>query len=143
MTVLNRKTRLSKIIAVALMLMSTMLISACSGSAERVFFVEPEDGATVASPVEFLMGAENFIIEPSGEINDGAGHLHILIDVDCTAAGEIVPADDNHVHFGKGQTAAELELAPGEHKLCLQAADGSHTALEGEGMTHEITITVE
>jgi len=148
MTALNGKKRIGNLIAIAFMLISTMLIAACSGSggsgsAERVFFVEPEDGATVANPVEFKMGAENFTIEPAGEIHDGAGHQHILVDVDCVTAGEVIPADDSHVHFGNAQTEAKLELAPGEHKLCLQAADGSHTALEGEGMTHEITITVE
>ena len=135
--------RVSQFVAIALMLMMMIVMAACSGSTERVFFTEPADGATVASPVEFQMGAENFNIEPAGEINEGAGHLHILVDVDCVAAGEVIPSDDNHVHFGKAQTEAELELTPGEHKLCLQAADGSHTALEGEGMTHEITITVE
>ncbi len=143
MTVFNRRVRIGKLIAIGLLLMSTMLIAACSASTERVFFVEPADGATVTSPVEFKMGAENFSIEPAGEITDGAGHLHILVDVECVAAGEIIPSDEAHVHFGKAQTSAELELTPGEHKLCLQAADGSHAALEGEGMTHEITITVE
>ena len=47
-----------------------------------------------------------------------------------------------HLHFGDGSIETELALTPGEHTLCLQAADGAHTALPGEGMTHTISITV-
>lgn len=65
-----------------------------------------------------------------------------MVDVDCVPGGQVVPADDNHLHFGKGQTEATLELTPGEHTLCLQAADGAHTALAGEGATQIVRITV-
>jgi hypothetical protein len=124
-----------------------LLLMACGASEEasgsRVFFTSLEDGATVSSPVKFEWSAEDFTIEPAGEIHEGAGHLHLLFDTDCIEAGIVIPTDDNHVHFGKGQTEAELELAPGEHTVCLQAADGVHAALEGEGMTQVIKITVE
>lgn len=124
-----------------------LLLMACGASEEasgpRVFFTSPEDGATVSSPVKFEWSSEDFTIEPAGEIHEGAGHLHLLFDTDCIEPGIVIPADDNHVHFGGGQTEAELELAPGEHTVCLQAADGVHAALEGEGMTQVIKITVE
>ena len=50
-----------------------------SSSGPRVFFVTPEDGATVSSPVSFEFGHENFMIEArgDGEIHEGAGHHHI------------------------------------------------------------------
>ncbi len=38
---------------------------------------------------------------------------------------------------------AELTLPPGQHTLCLQAADGAHVALPGTGMTHQISISVQ
>ncbi len=57
-------------------------------------------------------------------------------------AGEAIPKDDNHQHFGDGSTEADLELAAGTHTLCLQAADGAHVALVGDGMTQQITVTV-
>ncbi len=124
-----------------------LLLMACGATEEasepRVFFTSPEDGATVSSPVKFEWSAEDFTIEPAGEIHEGAGHLHLMIDTACLEPSTIIPADDNHVHFGKAQTEAELELAPGEHTICLQAADGGHAALEGEGMTQVIKITVE
>ena len=33
-----------------------------------------------------------------------------------------------------------LDLAPGEHTLCLQVGDGAHTALD---LTSEITVNVD
>ena len=82
------------------------------------------------------------VVEPSGEINDGAGHFHILVDTDYIAAGEVIPTDEQHLHYGKGQTTVSLELSPGEHTLRLQFADGAHTALEGEQFQDTITVIV-
>lgn len=105
-----------------------------------VHFASPEDGATVTDPVHVEMMAVNFTIEPAGEVRDGAGHFHIMIDVPCVTPGEVIPSDENHLHFGQGQTSAELELAAGEHTLCLQAGNGEHVALD---LTDTISITVE
>lgn len=117
-----------------------IVVDDAPSDAPRVYFVTPSDGATVSSPVQVEMGADNFTIEPAGAITEGAGHFHIMIDVGCVAPGETIPMDDNHRHFGNGQTEVELELTPGEHALCLQAGNGIHTALD---LTQEITITVE
>ncbi|MGH8897457.1 MAG: DUF4399 domain-containing protein [Egibacteraceae bacterium] len=104
-----------------------------------VDFAEPQNGATVSSPVTVKMKAEGITIEPAGVVRPGAGHFHVMIDTPCPAAGQVIPADDTHKHYGKGQTEATLELTPGQHTLCLQAADGAHTAL---APTKTITITV-
>lgn len=106
----------------------------------EVYFASPEDGATVTDPVHVEMMAVNFTIEPAGEVHDGAGHFHIMIDVPCVTPGEVIPSDANHLHFGQGQTTAELELEAGEHTLCLQAGNGEHVALD---LTDTISITVE
>jgi len=45
-------------------------------------------------------------------------------------------------HFGDGSVESDLDLSSGTHTLCLQAADGAHIALEGEGMTDAITLFV-
>lgn len=104
-----------------------------------VDFVEPQNGATVSSPVTVKMKAEGITIEPAGAVRPGAGHFHVMIDTPCAPPGQVIPADDTHKHYGKAQTEATLELAPGQHTLCLQAADGAHTAL---ALTKTITITV-
>jgi hypothetical protein len=108
----------------------------------KVFFVAPADGATVASPVKIQMGVEGMEVKPAGQIQDGSGHHHIIIDADPVAKGTLVPADDNHKHFGKGQTETELNLTPGQHTLQLQFANGVHLSY-GEQMSAKITITVE
>lgn len=107
----------------------------------EVSFESPSDGATVGSPVTLVMAASGVSLEPGGEVNPGAGHLHVMIDTECVPPGETVPSDESHVHFGaEPLTEREIELEPGEHTLCLQLGDGVHTATD---VTETITITVE
>ena len=108
-----------------------------------VGFEQPADGASVGSPFEVVMAATGLVVEPSGEINEGAGHFHILVDTDFVPAGQVIPTDEQHLHYGKGQTEISLELEPGEHTLRLQFADGAHTALEGDQYRDTITVVVE
>ena len=121
----------------------TIIVFVEEDAAEQsVAFFDPLDGTTVSSPFEVLMTATGLVVEPSGEVNEDAGHFHILVDTDFVAAGEVIPTDEVHLHYGKGQTAVSLELEPGEHTLRLQFADGLHTALEGDQYTDTITVIV-
>jgi hypothetical protein len=105
-----------------------------------VRIVSPADGATVTSPVKVTMAATGFAIEPAGPPRPGAGHFHLMVDVDCLAPGAPIPVGtDGYNHFGKAQTEAELVLPAGTHKLCLQAGDGTHLALR---LTDEISFVV-
>jgi hypothetical protein len=88
------------------------------------------------------MAAEGLTVEPAGEIHEGAGHLHILVDTDFIPADELLPFDENHLHFGQGQLTTTLELEPGVHVLNLQFANGAHIALDGEEYRDTITVTV-
>jgi hypothetical protein len=99
----------------------------------RVFFIEPSDGAEVKGPlvdgkvpVKVKMGAEGIEVQAAGEQKQGAGHHHIIVDGEQVVMGTVVPKDDTHLHYGKGQSEADLMLAPGEHTLTLQFADGAH-----------------
>ena len=125
----------------------SLALSACAGAtpkpAPRVFFTSPANAATVSSPVHVTLAVENFTVEPAGAVKAGAGHLHITVDAACAAAGAVITKDETHLHYGKGQLEADLELAPGQHSLCLQAGDGAHTALSGDGLSQTITITVQ
>ena len=102
-----------------------------------VSFASPEDGAEVTSPVTLEFAATGLTIEAAGEVNLDAGHFHLFVDADCVAEGTVI--GDEAQHFGDASTSTELELEPGEHTLCLQLADGAHTALP---YTATITITV-
>ena len=131
----------------AIFLFNAMLIpylAACATPAQpTVNFTEPQNNATVSSPVKLKWAAQNFRVEPAGAVNAGAGHLHVMVDTPCVAAGQVIVNDDTHKHFGKAQMETELTLTPGKHTLCLQAADGAHVALSGAGMTQQISITVQ
>ncbi|MEZ4322974.1 MAG: DUF4399 domain-containing protein [Myxococcota bacterium] len=107
----------------------------------KVMFTSPAEGASVPSPVKVVMAVEGMEVKPAGELVEGTGHHHILVDTEPVPFGTAVPADDQHIHFGKGQTETELELEPGEHTLTLQFADGVHRSY-GEQMTATVKITV-
>ena len=110
----------------------------------RVFFVSPEDGATVTSPVLLQFGAENFVIEPVGDgaIHDGMGHFHIAVNAPCLEPGIVIPTANPWIHFGDGSAEIEMQLPTGEATLCLQIGDGEHRTLGGEGLSSVITLNV-
>jgi len=106
----------------------------------RVSFAEPRDGATASNGVTVAMEAENFTVEESGEVNDNAGHFHVLINEEPVAVGEEIPNDDTHRHYGDGSSRTVLGLEAGTHDLTLQAADGQHRALD---LTDTVEVEVE
>ena len=111
-------------------------------SGAKVFFVSPADGAALTSPVKVEMGVEGVTVQPAGALKEGTGHHHIIIDDSGLDAGATVPADETHIHYGKGQTETELVLSPGQHTLTLQFANGMHQSY-GPQMSTTITVTVQ
>ena len=107
-----------------------------------VHFIEPVDGATVGASFTVRMGVEGMAVRPAGELIDGTGHHHLIVNGQPIAAGVAVPADDTHLHFGKGQTETMLTLPPGMHTLTMQFADGLHRSY-GPALSRTITITVK
>ncbi len=81
-------------------------------------------------------------VKPAGDMSEGSGHHHLLINHEPLKAGESVPFDETHLHFGKGQTETELKLAPGKYKLTLQFANGAHQSY-GPAAAQTISITVK
>ncbi|MGF6859283.1 DUF4399 domain-containing protein [Paraburkholderia sp. CI3] len=110
--------------------------------AAGVTFVQPADGATVTSPVHVVFGLDGMKIAPAGTLTDGTGHHHLLIDGKPLPKGEVVPATDKSLHFGKGQTETDLTLPPGDHTLTLQFGDGAHRSY-GPEMSKTITVHVK
>jgi len=120
------------------------LTQGCSqdNSAPGVEFVEPVDGATVSQMVNVVMAVQGMQVHKAGELVEGTGHHHIIIDGAFIAKGEVVPKDETHKHFGKGQTGTILHLTPGDHTLTLQLADGHHQSY-GKSMSQTITVHVK
>ena len=112
--------------------------------APKVFFKAPAEGAKVKSPVKVVFGLDGMGIKPAGEIvgDKTTGHHHVIIDGEPVPAGKMVPMDARHIHFGGGQTEAELTLGAGKHTLTLQFADGAHISY-GPGMSSTLNIEVE
>jgi hypothetical protein len=109
----------------------------------KVFFKNLKNGQTVTSPVKVDMGVEGMKLDTAGPILAGVGHHHILVDAgDSVPAGQMVPKDSAHLHFGKAQSSAEVPLQPGKHVLTLQFADGAHRSY-GSQMAATVTVTVK
>jgi hypothetical protein len=110
--------------------------------AQSVRFLEPVDGATVGSPFKVRFAVDGMEVKPAGDMAANTGHHHLLINAEPLKAGESVPFDDKHLHFGKGQTEAEVKLAPGSYVLTMQFANGAHQSY-GAPMSKSIKITVK
>lgn len=116
----------------------------------RVYFLVPQDGATVQSPVTVIFGLSGMGVAPAGVERAGTGHHHLLIDRapfgqgpdDAEMSENGVFADDNHVHFGGGQTQVTVDFAPGEHTLQLLLGDEAHLPHDPPVVSERITITV-
>lgn len=110
----------------------------------KVFFVNLKNGATVQAnkPFKVKFGVKGMKIHPAGELKDGTGHHHLTIDVPAVDQGMPVPADDKHIHYGKGQTEGEITLAAGKHRLTLQFANGAHISY-GPVLSATIEVTAK
>ncbi len=108
----------------------------------KVFFLEPKDGGEITGPVKVVMGVEGMAVKPAGEVVEGTGHHHILINRGFMAPGQVIPTDNTHRHFGKGQTETTLNLQPGDYTLTLQFADGLHRSY-GEKFSATIKFKVK
>ncbi len=122
-----------------LLFVTVLVLGGCS---DAVYFKGVDDGDTVKSPFKVEMAVCGKDVRPAGETVEGTGHHHLVIDGDCIPAGETVPKDATHQHFGKGQTETMLTLEPGDHTLTLQFANGLHASY-GKELCKTINVTVE
>jgi hypothetical protein len=119
-----------------------------SPAGAKVYFVNLKSGDTVSSPVHIKFGLTAMGVAPAGLQGDATketGHHHLLINAELKgdALKNPIPADDNHRHFGKGQTEVTLALPSGTHTLQLVLADWTHIPHVPPVMSERITITVK
>jgi hypothetical protein len=109
-----------------------------------IYIVSPQDGATVSNPVTIVFGARGIGIAPAGVERDNTGHHHLMInvEVDEELLSQSLPADDNHIHFGGGQTETTRELPAGTHTLQLVMGDHNHVPHIPPVLSEPVTITV-
>lgn len=110
----------------------------------EVYIVSPKDGATVGQSVTVVFGLKGMGVAPAGVKKEGTGHHHLLVDVkELPTAGQPIPKDDTHLHFGNGQTETTLKLAPGTHTLQLELADENHIPFDPAIVSKKITVHVK
>lgn len=109
------------------------------------YIISPQDGATVSNPVTIVFGLAGMGVAPAGTEKDNTGHHHLLINVDPATVNmdEPLPATDNIVHFGGGQTQVTKELPSGTHTLQILLGDWSHIPHDPPLLSDPITITVK
>ena len=125
---------------------AVLISAACAPSGPRVFFVQPQDGATVKSPVKLEFGAQEFTIAavPQGTVTEtrpSLGHYHIGVDADCLSPGTAIPRAAPWVHFGDGKNVIDMQLPAGMHKLTLQVGDDLHRTIEGLCTSISVNVT--
>jgi Domain of unknown function (DUF4399) len=110
------------------------------------YFVNLKNGDTVTSPFKVVFGlTPNMGVAPSGVEKPNVGHHHLLIDKTLSAEEMTQPitVDEQHVHFGKGQTETMVTLPPGKHTLQLVLGDWTHVPFNPPVQSEVITITVK
>lgn len=107
------------------------------------YFHYPWDGLTTKPKITVRFGLRNMGVAPAGITKELTGHHHLLIDTDLPPLDQPIPADDNHIHFGGGQTEMRITLSPGKHTLQLLLGDHDHVPHDPPVMSKKITIMVQ
>lgn len=136
---------LSLLAAVAFASLSPAAAETPSPEGAKSYFINLKDGDEVTSPFLVQFGLMGMGVAPAGVEKPNTGHHHLLIDTKMTddQMKEPIPMDDNHKHFGGGQTETMLTLPPGQHTLQLLLGDWSHVPLVPPVMSEPITVTVK
>jgi hypothetical protein len=108
----------------------------------EVYFIDLKDGATIGPKTMLYFGLKNMGIAPAGSDRENSGHHHLLIDTELPPLDEPIPNDFNHLHFGGGQTEAEVTLKAGTHTLQLLLGDKDHIPHTPPVMSQKIRVRV-
>ena len=107
-----------------------------------VGFANVADGDVVPLVFTVRFTISGMGIAPAGTEIENTGHHHLLIDVDeLPNLDQPLPATDQILHFGGGQSETELTLEEGTHTLQLLLADYRHVPHEPPVLSERITVT--
>jgi hypothetical protein len=108
----------------------------------KEYIVSPADGDYVPKTVTIRFGLVNMGLAPAGVEKANFGHHHLLIDAPLPSLDQPIPNDENHLHFGAGQTEATITLTPGRHTLQLLLGDAQHVPHDPPVYSQPITVFV-
>lgn len=147
------KTRIFAALTTAVLIAAAPVLAGetTSPTGAMVYFGNLSDGDSVSGPVKVIFGLTGMGVAPAGTEKENTGHHHILLnraalgevdgDEDIIAYG--IPGDENHIHFGGGQTETTLDLPTGTHTLQMVLGDLNHVPHDPIVASGVITITVE
>jgi hypothetical protein len=113
-----------------------------SPAGASVYFIDLKNGATISPKTTIHFGLRGMGVAPAGSDKENSGHHHLLIDTELPPLDQEIPNDFNHMHFGAGQTEAEVNLPPGEHTLQLLLGDKRHIPHSPPLVSERIRVTV-
>jgi hypothetical protein len=108
----------------------------------KVYFIYPTDGAYVSRRLTVRFGLVNMGVAPAGVEKANTGHHHLIVDAPLPPVDQPIPNDFNHLHFGAGQTEAQITLPPGRHTLQLLLGDENHVPHDPPVYSKPIRVTV-
>ena len=107
----------------------------------KVEFIDIKDGAVMGQRPRSISGCTEWASRRQARETQ-SGHHHLLVDTDLPPLDKPIPNDENHLHFGGGQTETELSLSPGPHTLQLLLGDADHIPHTPPVYSDKIYVTV-
>ena len=113
-----------------------------SPAGAKTYFIDLKDGATIAPTTTVHFGLTGMGVAPAGVTKVNSGHFHLLIDTELPPLDQPIPNDENHLHYGAGQTEATITLTPGKHTLQILLGDAAHIPHNPPVMSPVVHVTV-
>jgi hypothetical protein len=109
----------------------------------QAYIISPKNGETVGRTFTVRFGLIGMGVAPAGVTTPNTGHHHLIIDEVTPRLDLPIPTNENHRHFGAGQTEVELTLPPGEHSLQLVLGDANHVPHDPAVVSTRIHVVVQ
>mgnify|MGYP005621016545 FL=1 len=115
----------------------------CRSGKPEVFFITPSQNIISSTGIINLeFGIKNFNISPAGQMACDSGHHHLLINVPLPDLTRPIISDENHIHYGKGQTSDTIVLPKGIHRLRLVLGNFAHIPHDEPIISEELIVEV-
>jgi len=108
----------------------------------RVYIISPVNGAYVPNTFTVRFGLAKMGVAPAGVDKPSTGHHHLVVDAQLPPLDKPIPNDENHLHFGAGQTETVLTLPSGRHTLQLLLGDTAHLPHQPPVYSDPIVVNV-
>jgi len=110
----------------------------------KLYFIEPQNGAQVEQTFTVKFGLAGMGVAPAGVDFPATGHHHLLIDTEkLPDMTQPIAFTEESLHFGGGQTEAQITLKPGKHSLQLLLGDKNHIPFNPPVISERIEVTVK